>query len=144
MVTGSWLMAQGWLGAWPGPQGLRERGGLRPWPLLFPAPPPFLSHEPLTINNRLINRSIMNWYGKWHLMQNNTNQMLWWFVLLLLPGQYESPCRVPDIILVARWVLGATPCVPSGPRALALFGSLADWWGGLGDGTKSYPFAFFC
>ena len=33
MVNGSWLMAQGWLGVWP---------------------QPFLGHEPLTIDNRLV------------------------------------------------------------------------------------------
>ena len=38
MVNGSWFMAQGWLGAWPGPQSQGARN--HPWAM---------SHEALTI-----------------------------------------------------------------------------------------------
>ena len=47
MVNGSWLMAQGWSGAWPEPQCQGARSNQ--WAM---------SHEALTINNnRLINAS---------------------------------------------------------------------------------------
>ena len=62
MVTGSWLMAQGWLGARPGPRGRRRGsvgglGGRAAAPGPAPGPQPSLSHdhEPLTTKHRLIN-----------------------------------------------------------------------------------------
>ena len=59
MVGGSWLMAQGWLGARSGPQGRREGeagwgGRLPQGPDRAPSHPRVMSNQPPTIRQPLI------------------------------------------------------------------------------------------